>query len=139
MAGVTELLSRLSGVKKTGADRWVARCPSHTDRTPSLSVRQADDRILLHCFGGCGTDDVLAAIGLTFTDVMPERVAYHAPRKRPAFPPHDVLEILGHDVMLVALAATELSHGRALSEADRAALVEAADRCAKALEYIRGR
>lgn len=140
MGGVTELLSRLSGVKKTGAATWVSRCPSHTDRSPSLSIRDADDgRVLVHCFAGCGTDDVLASVGMTFADIMPERVAHHAPRVRPAFPYRDVLEILGHDVMLVAMASNELAKGNQIADVDRVALVAAADRCTKALEYIHGR
>ena len=30
------LLSRLDKVKLTGPDKWVARCPAHDDRGPSL-------------------------------------------------------------------------------------------------------
>lgn len=137
--GIDLVLSRLAGVRKTGSGTWVAKCPSHQDRTPSLSLRQADDRVLLHCFAGCGTDDILAALGLTFADVMPERVAHHRPRMKPAFPYADVLQILGYDVMQTAIAASEMAAGRELSPADRVTLVISADRCAKALEYIRGR
>jgi putative DNA primase/helicase len=47
---------------------WVARCPAHVDRTPSLSIREADDgRLLLHCFAGCAWGvlrDTLAARSL---------------------------------------------------------------------------
>jgi hypothetical protein len=138
--GVTELLSRLAGVKKTGAGTWVARCPSHTDRSPSLSLREADDRVLLHCFAGCDTGDILAAVGLTFADVMPERVDHHRPRMRPAFPPADVLEILGHDVTLAGFVMADVLDGkREFTQADMAAMVLAVDRCAKAAEYARGR
>lgn len=52
MADVNRLLDPLEKVKKTGTDRWIARCPAHADKSPSLSIRYADDRILLHCFGG---------------------------------------------------------------------------------------
>lgn len=137
---VNELLSRLSGVKKTGPGTWIAKCPAHTDRSPSLSIRDADDgRVLLHCFAECSTSDVLAAVGLRFTDIMPERVGHYRPRMRPAFPPSDVLEILGREVMLVAMAANEMSQGRQPSDVDRVALIAAADRCTKALGYVSGR
>jgi hypothetical protein len=138
--GVGEVLSRLSKVKQTGPSRWICSCPSHPDRSPSLSIRQADDRVLLHCFSGCDTGDILAAIGMSFADVMPERVGHYRPRIRPAFPPDDVLEILGHDVTLAGFAMSEILAGkRDFSEADLAALVAAVDRCAKAAEYCRGR
>ena len=40
-------------------------CPAHADRTPSLSVRQGERGILIHCFAGCRSEDVLREIGRT--------------------------------------------------------------------------
>jgi Toprim domain len=40
-------------------------CPAHADRTPSLSVRQGERGILVHCFAGCRSEDVLCEIGRT--------------------------------------------------------------------------
>jgi hypothetical protein len=58
------ILDRLEHVKQTGLRRWVARCSAHEDRSPSLSTRELDDgRVLLHDFGGCETEGVLAALG----------------------------------------------------------------------------
>lgn len=37
----------------------MARCPAHADREPSLSLRQGDRGILVHCFAGCSNEDVL--------------------------------------------------------------------------------
>jgi hypothetical protein len=48
--------------KRTGKDKWQARCPAHDDRKPSLSIRVADDRVLLHCHGGCAQQAVLDAL-----------------------------------------------------------------------------
>lgn len=49
------------------AGRWtpkggMCRCPSHADSTPSLSVRPGARRLLFHCFAGCDTRQVLAAL-----------------------------------------------------------------------------
>lgn len=72
------LLARLEGVKRTGEGRWLCRCPSHQDRTPSLAVRVTDDdRVLVHCFAGCGFEDVLSAIGMEAADLMPEKCHGH--------------------------------------------------------------
>ena len=39
----------------------MARCPVHDDRTPSLSIRDADDgRLLVHCHAGCDQAHVIA-------------------------------------------------------------------------------
>ncbi len=46
-------------------------CPAHKDRTPSLSVsRSQDGGILLKCFAGCATADVVAAMGLKMADLF---------------------------------------------------------------------
>ena len=37
----------------------MCRCPAHADTTPSLSLRQGDNDILVHCFAGCDPADVL--------------------------------------------------------------------------------
>jgi hypothetical protein len=45
----------------------MCRCPAHDDRSPSLSVRPGDRRLLFHCFAGCETVRVirsLEALGL---------------------------------------------------------------------------
>ena len=38
-----DLVSRLHGVKDTGSKRWIAPCPPHDDKRPSLSIRELDD------------------------------------------------------------------------------------------------
>lgn len=43
----------------------MCRCPAHEDRTPSLSIRQGDRSILVTCFAGCASEDVLKAIART--------------------------------------------------------------------------
>ena len=41
---------------------WIACCPAHRDRTPSLSIRESDGRVLIFCFGGCSQREVIAAL-----------------------------------------------------------------------------
>jgi 5S rRNA maturation endonuclease (ribonuclease M5) len=66
-----ELELRDLKVRYLGQARAQAQCPSHSDRTPSLSVtEQADGKILLLCHAGCETEDVLAAIGLEWRDLF---------------------------------------------------------------------
>lgn len=75
------VLSRLDRPRKAGKG-WTARCPAHDDGSPSLSVSEANDgRVLMHCFGGCRTDDVLAAIGLDWKDIFPGKLDTDARRE----------------------------------------------------------
>ena len=68
MTTLDDLLQRLEGVKKSGVG-FVARCPAHEDREPSLSIREGEKGIVLHCHAGCPTEAVCAAIGLTLADL----------------------------------------------------------------------
>lgn len=66
------ILQRLEGVK--GRDgKYMARCPCHSDSTPSLSVSLgSDNKILLKCFAGCSTEDIVRAMGLEMKDLFAE-------------------------------------------------------------------
>ena len=75
MADIDLLLSALDGVKATstrdGHRRWMALCPSHSDKGASLSIRESNDRVLVHCFAGCGAVDILDSVGLDFGVLQP--------------------------------------------------------------------
>ena len=122
------LITRLTGVRNTGPDRWVAKCPAHEDRSPSLSITDREGRVLLHCFGGCETEAVLGAVGLRFSDIMPERIGEARPQAIPAL---QVLEAVTHEIMVAALLATELGYAQASQR-----LIEAGSRLNAALTLI---
>lgn len=74
------VLARLDKPKRTGKG-WAARCPAHEDKSPSLSITEAEGgKVLLHCFSGCHAGDVLAAIGLEWKDLFPESLSPDARR-----------------------------------------------------------
>ena len=69
-----DVLDRLE--KVTGSKgKWMACCPAHQDKSPSLAVTETDDRVLVHCFSGCDTQDVTAAIGLNVADLFYNKLA----------------------------------------------------------------
>jgi len=42
---------------------WVACCPAHADKHPSLSIDEGrDGKVLLHCHAGCTQDEVIDAL-----------------------------------------------------------------------------
>jgi hypothetical protein len=52
--------------------RCTARCPAHEDRDPSLSVAEGvDGRALVYCHAGCPPERVVAALGLSWSDLFP--------------------------------------------------------------------
>jgi hypothetical protein len=79
------VLGLLDGVRKQGGG-YVARCPgprhTHGDRHPSLGVTTGQDgRVLLTCRTGCATEDVLAHLGLTWTDLYERNGQGHPIRR----------------------------------------------------------
>lgn len=58
---VQDILPLLKGVKRY-AGGWVARCPAHDDSTPSLSIAERDDQLLLYCHAGCSFESIMAKL-----------------------------------------------------------------------------
>ena len=56
-----ETIARALGGRRVG-QCWTARCPAHDDREPSLSIRDADGKVLVRCHAGCDQRDVIAAL-----------------------------------------------------------------------------
>lgn len=56
-----ETIAGALGGRKVGQG-WTARCPAHDDREPSLSIRDADGKVLVRCHAGCNQRDVIAAL-----------------------------------------------------------------------------
>lgn len=139
--GIENLLSRLDGVKAGSAvGRWIAKCPAHPDRSPSLTIRLEDDgRILLHCFAACAPDAVLGALGLTFSDLFPEPLTRKfLPKIRQPFSPLDALKCLTAESSIVAIAASDIVAGKRLDDQDLERIATATGRIATALEVVHG-
>lgn len=62
-------LDKFGPVKRLTGGSHSAVCPSHEDRSPSLSITPIDGQVLLHCHAGCDTVDVLAALGMILADL----------------------------------------------------------------------
>jgi hypothetical protein len=63
------ILARLKGVRPS-RDAWIALCPAHDDRNPSLSLRANSGKTLLHCFSGCAPEAVCTALGIGIRDLF---------------------------------------------------------------------
>ena len=138
---IDTLLGALEGVRKTGHDRWIAKCCAHDDRSPSLAIRLVDDeRILLHCFAGCDVAAIVAAAGLQLEDLFPPRTkngdeGYK--RVRQPFSPADVLKCLIRESTICALAASDIINGRPISASDYARIDLARERIFEATEWAK--
>lgn len=136
---VTKLLERLRKVKPNGAGKWLACCPAHEDRSPSLAIRVTDDgRLLVHCFAGCGAADVIAAVDLEFSDLFPERRGETMRPVNQPFTPGDALRCLASESGVIAIAVADIAECREFLPADAERVALASERIQTAMEYVYG-
>jgi len=57
-----DVLERLRGVRQQADGSWMALCPAHNDKEPSLHVSQQGEKVLLHCFAGCSFEAICDAL-----------------------------------------------------------------------------
>ena len=109
---VDELLDRLDKVRANGKNKWVACCPVHGDKNPSMSVAEKDGRVLCHCFA-CGANglEVVQALGL------PPSVLFEKPLEQ-GYIPKRVFEELDIDRLVIAGAEQMKKQGKPLSYKD---------------------
>lgn len=137
MSNLDKVLSRLDMVKRIGDGRYTAICPAHDDRTPSLAIKDDGGRLLLHCFGGCETSEILGAIGLDFSDIMPEKAIGNFKRDKKPFYAIDLLNIIKFEATLTYIYAADMAKGLTLTNSDRERLLLAASRINHAYEVAR--
>lgn len=116
---IEALLSKLVKVKSNGGGKWLACCPAHPDKSPSLSIKQTDDgKILIHCFSGCAVSDVVAAVGLALADLMPENPDYKKGAKPPRFNKYELFDRLVSEALIMSLAIRQLLDYQGLTPDD---------------------
>lgn len=76
------LVARLGG--KWSGNTAMCCCPSHADRTPSLSIRQGDRGILVTCHAGCDSRDVMRELArvVRIPAIVPASVQRSSPGQR---------------------------------------------------------
>ena len=129
------LLDHLLKVKSNGSMRWLACCPAHEDKSPSLSIRELDDgRILIKCFAGCSTEEVLSSVGLSFDSLYPPKEIHYAKPERRPFPAADILRAIRNEILIVFFTTKTILNGEAISPVDNQRLLLATSRIEAALE-----
>ena len=55
----------------SGSDfQYIGLCPSHDDNNPSLSIKIAEDKILVNCHRGCTTKQICSALDIKESDLF---------------------------------------------------------------------
>ena len=126
MNNIDTLLSRVQKLKKMGDGKWLACCPAHDDKTPSLAIKLADERILIHCFAGCDVSGIVDALGLELSDLMTESKRHSKPdNKRSKFNKHELFDRIVEESAILIVAIRQIFNGTPLNDNDMARVVKA--------------
>ena len=106
------LLDSLTSVRESGKFQWMAKCPAHKDKTASLSIKEDADRVLLHCFAGCGANEVLNAVGMKFEDLYPDHPYRRKEYTRPRISYSDAYQILNMEGLVLLHIAKDVERGQ---------------------------
>lgn len=136
------LLQRLEGIQKAGRGHRT-RCPACGGTSRKLSITEADGKVLIHCFGGCETINVLHAVGLSWSDIQPPRHLPESPEERRQLRRAareaaliTALPELAYATAVVRLAAQQLHRQHALDEGDYQTLLKAEEIIGNAREFF---
>jgi putative DNA primase/helicase len=82
-ASAATIAKALTGrpVKRSGNGNYLVCCPAHDDSSPSLSLRDGDRGLIVHCFAGCEARDVYRAISRKGIDVDRDDMTAGKPAK----------------------------------------------------------
>ncbi|TRO23741.1 virulence-associated protein E [Ectopseudomonas mendocina] len=112
MNPIDNMLPRLEKLKQVSQGKWIALCPAHGDRNPSLSVRELEDgKVLLKCWAGCSAEEIVSALGLHLRDLFPDSgTTSYGLSKRAIF----------HEQFVYKIGSALIAKGQQLSPADQA-------------------
>jgi len=132
---IENILSRLEKVKgRNGA--YTACCPAHSDKSPSLAIRELEDgRILLKCFADCSVQDIIGSIGMEIGDLFPD-TKKDLPQVKRKYYASDLLRVIEFEAWVISVAAHTMSTGKKLSDTDRDRMKVATSRIMEAVKYV---
>lgn len=130
MPPIEIILPRLQGYRELGPGRYLAHCPGHDDKSPSLSIREtADGKVLVKCWAGCDVAHIVGSVGLELRDLFPKSPEFLSPLKpHERWIPRDVIAALRDESLTVVIAASAMACGKELNERDTKLLLAAARR-----------
>jgi len=128
---VDKILPLLDKVKKKGDNSWLACCPAHDDKNPSLAITEKEGKVLLHCFSHqCDVSDIVHAVGVELSDLFPEhiRIEGSKPIRKKRFPAEAILEALAKEFVIAELGLAVLAEGGTLNKKAKSRMREASKR-----------
>ena len=117
-----KIIPLLQKVRKHGKS-YMACCPSHDDKNPSLSLTElSDGRILMKCFAGCDVYSILSALNLSPSDLFPDTKVNGQYKQYRSLErssrSQNKLNAIEHEQRILDIAKNMRAQGKRLSEND---------------------
>lgn len=112
MKPADKLLSCLDKVRQVKTNRWLALCPAHPDKNPSLQITETEDgTLLVKCWAGCTTAEITRAVSLEMRDLFPcnKDSNHHLPNRT----------AVAHERLILRLGQALIREGAELTEEDK--------------------
>ncbi len=123
---IEQLLARLEKIRRIGDGKWLACCPAHNDKNPSLAIKQTEDgKILIHCFAGCDVESIVSSIDLSIADLMPDNPTYKKGSKPPKFNKYELFDRMVYESIILCIAIRQLINKEALTTEDQKRVLKA--------------
>ena len=132
---MVNLREMLDGVVGEG-ESFMAKCPAHDDRSPSMRVTYRDDRILLYCCAGCTAQDILDSLNLSWSDLFnsqwtaAERQAYAQKQQLRKVDPMEV------EMNIILIMNNKRKNGESITAEDEARDIVARQRYSVYLDGV---
>lgn len=109
-APIENFLSRLEKVKQVGQGQWVACCPVHDDKNPSMSVSEKNETFVVHCHScKAGGTEIMESVGLTANDFYEQvDIPHHIKPIKRRWSTRQICELGGESMSVVALLLERL-------------------------------
>lgn len=137
---IETFLNRLNKVTQKGNGKWLACCPVHNDKSPSLAIDVEDGKVLIHCFG-CGATgpEVAHQLGIDISELFPPNdfdYENYTNQSRKYFNSGQVIDALFDEILISTIIIDGIikDPSQALQVKDR--LVTALSRISDTLAYI---
>jgi hypothetical protein len=89
-------------------ENWTGRCPAHEDRRPSLSWRDGDSGLVLHCHRGCTVDEICGILKIHVSALFRESNGHRPARDAdPIIATYDYVDLASQMVFQVVRTAAK--------------------------------
>lgn len=133
-------LNKLNKVTSKGNGRWLACCPVHNDKSPSLAIDDDNGVVLIHCFG-CGATgpEVADKLGIDISELFPPNntdYENHTNQSRKYFNSGHVIDALFDEILISTIIIDGIIKDPSQAAQVKERLVTALSRISDTLVYI---